>query len=112
MTVFIRAHFTVFPPRMTEFENTAVELRDTAAAEPGTLSYRWFSRPGSVDCFTLEEYVDSAAAMAHLGSSAELLARLENSSHMVLVELYGAIAPELGELMSQNPRVAILSDFP
>jgi quinol monooxygenase YgiN len=112
MTVFVRGQFDVRPGKQADFQETALALRQAARDKPGTLSYRWFSLPDSASYFTLEEYADSAAVLAHLADDAELLARMRQSSDLILVELYGPIGPELRALMDRNPKASILPEFP
>jgi quinol monooxygenase YgiN len=112
VSVYIRARFEVRPGAEKEFEKAALALAAAAAAEPGTVSYRWFSLPGSATRFSVEEYVDSAAVMTHMDAVADLLATADESAEMVLVELYGPIRPDLRAVMDSNPRATILPDYP
>jgi len=46
----------------------------TQADEPGTLDYEWSTSADGTACHIFERYVDSAAAMAHLGNFGERFA--------------------------------------
>jgi quinol monooxygenase YgiN len=111
MTFFVRARFDVRDRRQAEFEEIALALRGQAEGEPGTLVYRWFSAgPGSY--VVLEEYTDTAAAVAHNERAAGLLARAAECAEMVQAELYGAVGPELAQWARSRPQVTVLPDFP
>ncbi|MGP4001787.1 putative quinol monooxygenase [Streptomyces sp. 8N706] len=111
MSIFVRARFDVRDHRQADFEEVALALREQAREEPGTLNYRWFSA-GVRGYVVLEEYADSAAAVAHNERAAELLARVGECAEMVSAELYGPIGPELRAWARSRPRVATFPDFP
>jgi quinol monooxygenase YgiN len=111
MTIFVRARFDVREQRQAEFEQIAVALRDQAESEPGTRTYRWFSA-GEGSYIVIEEYADSAAALAHNERAAELLARVPDCAEMVYAELYGPLGPELESWVQSNPQVTAFPDFP
>lgn len=82
------------PAGQADFEEIALALTARSAEEAGTLSYRRFG-PDDGTYFVIEQYADTAAALAHNEHSADLLARVEGTAEMVFAELYGTIGPEL-----------------
>jgi quinol monooxygenase YgiN len=111
MSIFIRARFDVRDQRHEDFEQIALALRDQARDEPGTLTYRWFS--SGIDSYlVLEEYADSAAAMAHNERAAGFLERVAQCAEMVHAEVYGTIGPEIAEWARAQPQVTTFADFP
>jgi quinol monooxygenase YgiN len=111
MSIFVRARFDVRGQRQADFEQVALALREQAKYEPGTLTYRWFSC-GAGSYLVLEEYTDSAAALAHNERAAELLERVRQCAGMVYAELYGPIGPQLREWVRSHPQVTTFADFP
>ncbi|MBF6329504.1 putative quinol monooxygenase [Nocardia transvalensis] len=111
MSFFVRARFDVRDGRQDEFEEAALGLRAQALEEPGTVNYRWFSA-GTGSYLVIEEYVDSAAAMAHNERGAQLLARVGECAEMVSAELYGPIGPEVRVWARARPQVSIYPEFP
>lgn len=111
MSFFVRARFEVRDQRQHEFEEAALALRDQAREEPGALNYRWFSA-GAGSYLVIEEYVDSAAAMAHNARGAHLLARLNECAEMVSAELYGPLGPEVREWVEAHPQAIAFPEFP
>src|SRR4051794_34696673 len=104
MSIFVRACFDVRTGRPADFEEIALALTARSAEEAGTLSYRWFG-PDDGSYFVIEQYADTAAALAHNEHSADLLARVEGTVEMVFAELYGTIGPELLAWVSAHPQV-------
>jgi quinol monooxygenase YgiN len=111
MSIFVRARMDVRDGRQADFEEITLALRKQASEEPGTRTYRWFSS-GAGSYLVLEEYTDSAAAMAHNERGAELLARVGECVEMVYAELYGPIGPEIQEWARARPQVTTYPDFP
>ncbi|WP_327729097.1 antibiotic biosynthesis monooxygenase [Streptomyces sp. NBC_00487] len=110
-SIFVRVRFDVREERHEEFEKLVVALRQQADDEPGTRSYRWFSaEDGSY--LVIEEYADSAAAMAHMERAAALLERLTECAAVGAVELHGPIGSELREWVGSNPQPTTFTDFP
>ncbi|MGI6873777.1 MULTISPECIES: putative quinol monooxygenase [Amycolatopsis] len=100
MSFYVRARFDVHDHH--GFEEVARALRDQAASEPGTLTYRWFSgEPGSY--VVIEEYTDVDAAFAHNDRGAALLERGGECADMVEAEIYGDINDELWDWVAANP---------
>jgi quinol monooxygenase YgiN len=111
MSIFVRARFDVRDQRQTDFEQVALALREQAKDEPGTRTYRWFSS-GAGSYLVLEEYTDSAAALAHNERAADLLERVGQCAEMVYAEIYGPIGPEIREWAQSRPQVTTFADFP
>lgn len=97
MSIFVRARFEVRDGRQAEFEKFARALRERADEEPGTLTYRFFST-GDGGYLVLEEYADTAAALAHNEHTAGLVAQVRDFSKLVSLEFYGPVGQELREL--------------
>jgi quinol monooxygenase YgiN len=110
MSIFVRARFDVRAGRPADFAEIALALAARAAEEAGTLSYRWFG-PDHGSYLVIEQYADTAAALAHNEHSADLLARVEGSAEMVFAELYGTLGPELLAWVSTRPQVTAYPDF-
>lgn len=111
MSVFVRARFEAREGRGADFERAALTLRERSSEEPGTLTFRLFSA-GEGGYVALEEYADTAAALAHQERSAELLARVAECAVMVSAELYGPIGPELRAWADSQPQVTVFGDLP
>lgn len=111
MSFFVRAQFSVSEDRREEFEAIASALREQAAQEPGTLTYRWFS-PGPGSYLVLEQYLDAEAALAHNERAAELLIRAGDCARMTSAELYGPLAPELEEWVRAHPQATAFAELP
>jgi quinol monooxygenase YgiN len=102
MSIFVRARFDVRDGRQADFEEVVEELRQLVDDEPDTLTYRFFSSgPGSY--VVLEEYTDSAAAIAHNERARDLLKRVGECADMAYLEFYGPIWPELQEFVRSLP---------
>ncbi|MFF5083942.1 putative quinol monooxygenase [Actinoplanes sp. NPDC000266] len=110
MSIFVRARFTTRDGRRAEFEDVTAALTARAAQEPGTLTYRWFG-PVEGEYLVIEQYADTAAALAHNERSADLLARAADTAAMVSAELYGTLGPELQAWVAANPQVTAYPDF-
>ncbi|GAA0484962.1 hypothetical protein Ade02nite_08310 [Paractinoplanes deccanensis] len=110
MTIFVRARFEARAGRRADFEEIVLALTARAAEEAGTLSYRWFA-PDHGGYLVIEQYADTAAALAHNERSADLLARVEDSAEMVFAELYGTLGPELLAWVAAHPQVTAYPDF-
>jgi quinol monooxygenase YgiN len=111
MSIFVRAQFDVREQRRADFEQLALALREQAENEPGTLTYRFFTS-GTGSYLVLEEYADTAAALAHNERAAPLLERVWECAELVRAELYGTIGPELREWVRSRPQVTAYADFP
>jgi quinol monooxygenase YgiN len=111
MSIYVRARFDVHDGREADFEEIALTLRDRVQAEPGTLTYQFYSA-GAGTYLVLEEYVDSTAAIFHNERSADLLERVAECADMAYVELYGPIGPELREWVTSVPRATAYPEFP
>ncbi|MEU2431009.1 antibiotic biosynthesis monooxygenase family protein [Streptomyces sp. NPDC007861] len=113
MSIFVRARFDIRDSQQqADFEALALALRDRAAEEPGTLTYRWFSAGDEGSYLVLEEYADDDAAMAHNERAADLLARVGQCAEMVYAEIYGDVGPRLREWVRSHPQVTAYADFP
>lgn len=110
MSIFVRARFDARDGRQAEFEKAALALREQAEDEPGTLTFRVFSAGGG-GYLVLEEYADTAAALAHNERGAALLARVGECAEMVFAELYGPIGPELRAWASSRPQVTVFAEL-
>jgi quinol monooxygenase YgiN len=110
MSIFVRARFTARDGRAADFEQVANALREQAADEPGTVTFRLF-RAGDA-YVALEEYADTAAALAHQERAAALLARVAECAELVSAELYGPIGPELRAWADSQPQVTAFADLP
>ena len=102
MSIFVRVRFDVGDEQRAEFERLALTLCEQAEGVPGILTYRFFSS-GSGRYGLLEEYADTAAAMAHNDSATELLDRVRECTESINVELYGPLGPELQEWVRERP---------
>ena len=76
-------------------------VESTRATEPGTLNYEWFFNADENVCHIWERYVDSAAAMTHLGNFGEkfaerFMAALEPTRFIV----YGSPTEDVREALS------------
>lgn len=111
MSFFVRAQFTVPEDGREEFEAIAFALREQAAEEPGTLTYRWFS-PGPGSYLVLEQYMDAEAALAHNERAAELLIRVGDCARMVSAELYGPLTPGVREWVRAHPQAITFAELP
>jgi quinol monooxygenase YgiN len=110
MTIFVRARFAVRDGMQTEFEATIRALARRAAEEAGTLTYRWFG-PDLGIYLVIEEYADTAAALAHNENSADMLARVASIAEMLSAELYGTLGPELLAWVATRPHVTAYPDL-
>ncbi|MER6048252.1 antibiotic biosynthesis monooxygenase family protein [Streptomyces sp. NPDC001793] len=110
MSFFVRARFDVRDEQREEFEKLACALRELAEAEPGTLVYRWFSA-GAGRYLVLEEYADTAAAMAHQKRAAQLLARVGASAELAFAELHGEIGPGIREWVHEHPQATVYPEW-
>jgi quinol monooxygenase YgiN len=111
MSIFVRARFDVRDGRQTEFEEIALALAARAAEEAGTLTYRWFG-PHHGSYLVIEQYADTAAALAHNERSPDLLGRVSETAELISAELYGTLGPELLSWVSARPQVTAFPDFP
>ena len=71
------------------------EMVASTRAEPGTLGYEWFLGENGATCHTHERYVDSAAALAHLGAfGARFAERFLQCFEPTSLFVYGEPSPE------------------
>ncbi|GAB2806321.1 hypothetical protein GCM10027176_09140 [Actinoallomurus bryophytorum] len=110
MSIFVRARFEPRDDRAADFEQAANALREQAKDEQGTLTFRLFQAGDGY--VALEEYTDTAAALAHQESAAALLEHVAECAEMVSAELYGPIGPELRAWADSQPQVIVFSDLP
>lgn len=110
MSIFVRARFDARQGQQAEFEQIAAALTARADEEPGTLTYRWFG-PDESTYLVIEQYADTATALAHNERSADLLARVETTAELVSAELYGTLGPELQAWVSSHPQVTAYPDL-
>ncbi|SCK19384.1 putative quinol monooxygenase [Streptomyces sp. WMMB 322] len=111
MSIFVRVRFDVSDEQRAEFEQLALALCEHAEGGPGILTYRFFSS-GSGRYALLEEYADTAAALAHNESATELLDRVRKCTESISVELYGPLGPELHEWVRERPHATSYAEFP
>jgi quinol monooxygenase YgiN len=111
MSIFVRARFETRDGRAAGFEQAANALREQAKAEPGTLTFRLF-HAGEGAYVALEEYADTAAALAHQERAAALLERVAECAEMVSAELYGPIGPELQAWADSQSQVTVSPELP
>ncbi|QPP08739.1 hypothetical protein G4Z16_22645 [Streptomyces bathyalis] len=111
MSIFVRVRFDVGDEQRAEFERLALDLCEQAEGVPGILTYRFFSS-GSGRYALLEEYADTAAALAHNDSATELLDRLRHCTESIGVELYGPLGPELHEWVRERHHATSYAEFP
>lgn len=109
-SIFVRARFAVHDGRRAEFEQIVRELTARAAREAGTLTYRWFGADGD-GYLVIEEYADTAAALAHNEASADLLGRVPECAELVSAEVYGTLGPELAGWVAAHPQVTAYPDL-
>ncbi|GAB3415384.1 putative quinol monooxygenase [Flindersiella endophytica] len=110
MTIFVRACFTAHDGGRAGFERIAFALQEQAKAEPGTRTFRWFPA-GEGRYIVLEEYADTAAALAHNERAEPLLAEVPQHAELVSAELYGPIGPELHAWARSTPGVTTYPDL-
>ncbi|MDR7275216.1 antibiotic biosynthesis monooxygenase family protein [Catenuloplanes atrovinosus] len=110
MSVFVRARFEPLAGRRDDFVALARALTARAADEPGTLTYRWFG-PDRGGYLVIEQYADSAAALAHNARCADLLAEVPRTATMVTAELYGPLGHDLLTWASAHPQVTTYPDL-
>jgi quinol monooxygenase YgiN len=109
MSIFVRARFAVPDKHLAKFKEIAAALSQRAAEESGTLTYRWFGAGGG-SYLVIEQYTDTAAAVAHNERSAQLLAHVGDYADMVSAELYGSLGPELLAWVDAHPQVTAYPD--
>ena len=72
--------------------------------------YRWFgSDPDTY--LVIEEYADTAAALAHNENSADMLAQVTTIAELMSAELYGTLGPELLAWVAARPQVVAYPDL-
>lgn len=112
MSIFVRARFDVRPGHQADFERAVLELRERAAAEPGTVTYRWFSLPEPGGYLVIEEYADPAAAKEHNKRQAELIERVFACADLAFAEMYGTLDAGLRAWAEDHPQVSVFEEFP
>jgi quinol monooxygenase YgiN len=110
MTIFVRACFTIRDGGKSGFERIAFALQEQAKAEPGTRTFRWFAA-GEDRYIVLEEYANTAAALAHNERAKSLLAEVPQHAELASAEIYGPIGPELQDWARSNPGVTTYPDL-
>lgn len=80
MSIIVRAEAVTSAVNVAAFHEVAKRLAAAAAAEPGTVQFRWFSTEDPLRFVVIEEYSDEAAAFAHNEGCANLLPASERSS--------------------------------
>mgnify|MGYP001552202799 CR=1 FL=1 len=76
------------------------EMCEGTSAETGAVQYEWFYTHDGGKCHILEEYEDSAAAVAHLQNFlTKYVERFMGCFEPTAVNVYGDPSDELNELM-------------
>jgi len=88
-----------------EFDNFKALMKkmvqSTQANEPNTLNYEWAITEDSQSCHLYERYVDSAAAMTHLGAFGEKFAeRFMAAVEVTRLVVYGKPNNEVKQALS------------
>jgi quinol monooxygenase YgiN len=106
MSIIVRAEAVTSAVNVAAFQDVAKRLAAAAAAEPGTVQYRWFSTEDPLRFVVIEEYTDEAAAFAHNQGCADLLQRVNEVAELATVQIHGPIGPDLASWVSQQPQAS------
>lgn len=91
----IIAKFKIHEGKAEQFKKIAAQcVTAVKANEPDAFQYDWFFNSGETECVVHEIYIDSKAALAHLGNVGELLGQLLSMS-VFEGEIYGNMSEEL-----------------
>jgi quinol monooxygenase YgiN len=91
----VTSRLTIHDGKLEEFRALAEQcMRLVRERDTGTLQYDWFFNDRQTECVVREAFVDSAAALAHIGNLGPTLGALLGVSTMTL-EIYGSPSAEL-----------------
>lgn len=102
MSITVRATFRVLPERDEEFTHAAAALAEAARDEAGTLRYDWYTSADPTEYVVLEEYTDTAAALAHNERCSTLIKQVSAVAEMTSAHLHGVTGPELDAWIERN----------
>jgi quinol monooxygenase YgiN len=102
MTITVRAEVRVLPGKRDEFVNVAMDLADAASDEFGTLRYDWYSSDDPTVFVVIEEYTDSAAAVAHNQHCEALLRSVAELAEISSAHLHGSLGPALERWIAER----------
>jgi len=103
MTITVRAELRVLPDKREEFVNVAMALAEATSDEVGTLRYDWYSCADPRAFVVIEEYTDSAAALAHNQRCEAFLRTLAELAEITSAHLHGCLGPELEGWVAEHP---------
>ncbi len=94
--VWFVVSLTINPGQFETFDRLSRQMSAETAKEPGTQAYTWCLSDDRSQCKLVEEYVDSAAVMAHITGPVvqQLLPQLLQVSAISGFEVYGNPGPE------------------
>ena len=91
----VTARLRIHDGKLDEFKNVAKAcLEGVREKDKGTLQYDWFFNEGQTECVVRERYVDSNAALEHMGNLGETLGALLGLVDLSL-EICGTPSDEL-----------------
>lgn len=101
-TVYWLLELEIQAGREKDFEVLMKEMVGaTQANEPGTLNYEWNTSADGKQCHMYERYVDSAAAMTHLGNfGAKFAGRFMEVFKPVRFVVYGSPSQEVKDALA------------
>lgn len=108
MTLLVQCEFRVRQPgNEPELVRIARALASSAATEPGTLRYQWFTAQKPGHYTILEEYADADAAETHNGNVGKLLAEFFSVAELVSIAFYGELNKYLRDWIEGREGVAL-----
>ena len=84
---------------LAEFKQAAAKALDVARGETTTLRYDWFLSDDEAACVAFEEYADSAALLAHVGSLGPLFGTLLELGGECRFDVFGDASAEVRAAM-------------
>lgn len=85
------------PGRLEEFKAACRTLRELSSSEPGTLQYDWYISEDGTRQVTVEQFVDSAAFIAHNEHAAPAVPALLETAEVTAAQVLGEVDDEARE---------------
>lgn len=86
---------------LVQFKKAAAQALEVAKGEATTLQYDWFLNDDETACVAFEEYEDSAALLAHVGSLGSIFGTLLELGGGCRFEVFGNATAEVREATAE-----------
>lgn len=101
-SIFFHTTFiNITPENRGRFEEAAARMLELAREETGLVGYDWYWDPTGTKCVVREEFVDSAAILAHIEQCKDVIPQAVEFGGGLTVQIFGTMTDEVADAMSQ-----------